>query len=84
MPEAGDTGKIRKFITLKYRDKKWYALTPNTVELIPTLGALPPPRRARPGPGPHTADTLPFKIDPTHKWSFVCYLNVHVHPMFGY
>ncbi|KAJ1492729.1 hypothetical protein T484DRAFT_1770262 [Baffinella frigidus] len=22
-PEAGDTGKIRKFITLKYRDKKW-------------------------------------------------------------
>ena len=25
----------------------------DTVELIPTLGALPPPRRARPGPGPH-------------------------------
>jgi len=31
-----------------------YALTPNTVELIPTPGALPAPRRARPGPGPHT------------------------------
>ena len=30
-----------------------YALTPNTVELIPTLGAFPPPRRARPGPGLH-------------------------------
>jgi len=33
-----------------------YALTPNTVELIHTLGALPPPRRARPGRGPHTLD----------------------------
>jgi len=33
------------------------ALTPNTVELIPTLGALPPPRRARPGPGPHRCQT---------------------------
>ena len=30
------------------------ALTPNTVELIPTLGGLPPPRRARPRPGPRT------------------------------
>jgi len=29
------------------------AHTLNTVELIPTLGALFPPRRARPGPGPH-------------------------------
>ena len=27
---------------------------PDTVELISTLGALSPPRRARPGPGPHT------------------------------
>ena len=26
----------------------------NTVELIPTLGALSPPRRACPGPGPHS------------------------------
>ena len=34
-------------------DKGPYALTPNKVELIPTLGALSPPRRARPGPGPH-------------------------------
>ena len=31
-------------------DKGPYALTPNTVELVPTLGALSP----RPGPGPHT------------------------------
>jgi len=30
-----------------------YALTHHTVELIPTLGALFPPRRARPGSGPH-------------------------------
>ena len=30
-----------------------YALTPNTVELIPTRRALSPPRRARPGPGHH-------------------------------
>jgi hypothetical protein len=28
------------------------ALTPNAVELIPTLGAISPPRRARPRPGP--------------------------------
>ena len=33
-------------------------LTPNTVELIPTLGALPPPRRARPGPDPHSPTCL--------------------------
>ena len=26
----------------------------DTVELIPTPGVLPPPRRARPGPGPHS------------------------------
>ena len=31
-----------------------YTLTPNTVELISGFGAPPPPRRARPGPGPHT------------------------------
>ena len=30
-------------------DGQCYALTPHTVELIPTLGALSPP-----GPGPHT------------------------------
>ena len=35
-------------------DKGPSALTPNTVELIPTLGALSPLRWARPGPGPHT------------------------------
>ena len=29
------------------------ALTPSTVELIATLGALSPPRWARPGPSPH-------------------------------
>ena len=29
------------------------ALTPNEVEPIPTVGALPPPRRARSGPNPH-------------------------------
>jgi len=34
-----------------------YTLTPNTAELIPTLGALSPPRRARPGPGPHSRST---------------------------
>ena len=28
-------------------------LTPNIVELMPTLGDLSPPRRARLGPGPH-------------------------------
>ena len=27
--------------------------TPNTVELVPTLGATPPPRRASPVPGSH-------------------------------
>ena len=37
-------------------DKGPSALTPNTVELIPTLGVLSPPRRARPGPGPHRAE----------------------------
>jgi hypothetical protein len=30
----------------------------DAVELIPTLKALSPPRRARPGPGPHTPCTL--------------------------
>ena len=30
-----------------------YAITPNTVELIPTLGTLPPPRQAGAGHGPH-------------------------------
>jgi hypothetical protein len=25
IPEAGDTNKIRKFITLKYKDKRWFA-----------------------------------------------------------
>ena len=29
------------------------APTPNTVELISTLGTPPPPEAARPGPGPH-------------------------------
>jgi len=38
-----------------------YALTPNTVELIPTLGALPPPRRVRPGPGPHRSRVRDFR-----------------------
>ena len=41
-------------VDLLPEDKGPYALTPNTVELIPTLGALSPPRRARPGPGPHS------------------------------
>ena len=35
-----------------------YALTPNTVELIPTLGALFSSRRARLGPGPHKTPPL--------------------------
>jgi len=40
-------------------DKGPYAsYTPNTVELIPTLGALFPLRRARPRPGPHTLREL--------------------------
>jgi len=34
-------------------DKGLTPLTPNTVELIPTLGTLFPPRRARPTPGLH-------------------------------
>ena len=36
--------------------RPWYplTLTPNTIELIPTLGALSPLRRGRPGPGPPT------------------------------
>ena len=31
--------------------------SPDTVELIPNLGAISPPRRARPEPGPHTHKT---------------------------
>ena len=42
-------------------------LTLNTVELIPTLGALSPPRRARPGPGPHTGLTRMAR--PLTRWN---------------
>ena len=44
MPEAGDTGKIRKFITLKYRDKKWYRAHPTPCRMtgVTLHGAVSP------------------------------------------
>ena len=47
------------------RHKVSYALTPNAVEPIPTLGALAPPRRARPVPGPHTRTAPPHHCSGT-------------------
>ena len=59
-------------------------LTPNTVELIPALGAFPPPERARPGPGSHTsykyapigADVVYVRIDTVYA---VCYSRYILH-----
>jgi len=47
-----------------------YALTPNTVQLIPTLGTLSPPRRARPGPGRHTRSKVAGFVPQTQNVNF--------------